>query len=98
MQHTVILVLATMLALVAVVFVFMLWRAYGRSVRRRRLHAADASGWAHASSWPGDRAAAQRANASAPPAPSSDNDDVPGHALRATLYGAGTATAAILHH
>lgn len=98
MQHTVILALATMLAVVAVVFVLMLWRAYGRSVWRLRLHAADACGWARASSWPGDLAAAQRSRAPAPPAPSSENDDVPGHALRATLYGAGTATAAILHH
>lgn len=44
MQHTVILALATMLACVTIVFVAMLWRAWGRSPWRQRLQAAGASG------------------------------------------------------
>jgi hypothetical protein len=44
MQHTVILALASMLAVVAVVFVAMLWRAWGRSTWRQRLHSAGTRG------------------------------------------------------
>ncbi|MBA4175902.1 MAG: hypothetical protein C0505_04990 [Leptothrix sp. (in: Bacteria)] len=98
MQHTVILALATMLAIVAVVFVVMLWRAFARSAWRQRLLPAGGRRWVPGSSWPGEWAAAQRPHDPATTAPSPGTDDISGRALRATLYGAGTSTAAVLHH
>jgi hypothetical protein len=97
MQHKVILVLATMLAIVAVVLVFLLWRAYRRSAWRQRWQAVGTMGWTRAPSRSSDPPAAPQAHPPAPVLPLSGKDESSGRTLRATLYGAGTATAATLH-
>jgi hypothetical protein len=85
MQHTVILVLATMLAIVAVVLVFLLWRHYERSVWRRRWQGVGTMGWTRAASRPSVPPGSTPAHPPAPVLPSSGHDPSSGHTLRATL-------------
>lgn len=98
MQYTVILTLATMLAIVAAVFVFLLWRAYRRSALREWLQAAGRQGRVRPSSLPDSPAGAPPSHSPAAAALSSGDNDSPGHSLRAAASSAGIATAALLHH
>lgn len=96
MQHTVILALASMLAVVAVVLIFLLWRAYRRSAWRQRWRAVGTMGWTRDSSRSSDLPAAPPVHPPAPVLPLSGKDESSGRSLRVALYGAGTATEATL--
>ena len=97
MQHTVILALASMLAVVTVVFVAMLWRACARSRWWQRWQAAGAGVRARGPSQPGHPAAAPLEQPPASTQPFAGSDGSAGHPLRTTLYATGRANTAVLH-